>query len=102
MDICTNKHRNADTSIEAYKSLPSKVKVTQRNLIFETIERLGNATCWEIEKELGLRHQSASVRITELVRMKRIFDTGERRLSDANRRVRVYKICQKKSAKTDC
>ena len=81
------------------KSLPSKVKATQRQLIYETIERMGTATCWEVEKELNLLHQSASIRITELVKMRRIFDTGERRLSGSKRRVRVYKVVERDIAK---
>ena len=96
-DYCNKEGRRiiADTSLAAFKSLTPKIKATQRNQIYEAIGHLGNATCWEIEEQLGLRHQSASIRITELVRMKRIFDTGERRPTDSGRMARVYKICEK-------
>jgi transcription initiation factor IIE alpha subunit len=70
----------------------SKTKTTQRQLIFETIEKNGDATCWEIEKQLKLRHQTVSARISEMMKSKRIFDTGKKRLSDSKRRVRVYKV----------
>ena len=102
MDISEKRPEHSDTSIQAYNSLPSKIKASQRQLIYETIEKLGSATCWEVRKELNLRHQSASVRITELVRMKRIFDTGERRPSDSNRKMRVYKICPLDCEKNEC
>jgi hypothetical protein len=83
-----------DTSIAAYVSLPSEVKSKIRQRIYEYIEKFGSATCYEIVRDLGIKHQTASTRITEMIKNKRIFDCGERRVNDTNRKVRVYKICK--------
>lgn len=48
------------------------------------------ATCDEVEVVLGLRHQTASARIRDLVIAKRIFDTGRRRLTRSGRKARIY------------
>jgi predicted HTH transcriptional regulator len=92
MDITANRHRGADTSVNAHQSTSSKIRAKHRMLILEKIREIGNATCNEIEKFLNLTHQTASARISELKRNERIVDTGQRRLTDSKRPARVYKI----------
>ena len=89
-DICQNYHKNADTSCEAYKGTPSKVRSKIRQQIAAKIEELQNATCDEIEVLLGLSHQCISARISELHKDEIIKDSGERRLTRLGRKARVY------------
>lgn len=70
----------------------SAVRAAARSLIRESIESLGDATCWEIEERLNMCHQSVSARICELRKLGFIEDTGMRRLTNYKRPARVYKI----------
>lgn len=49
-------------------------------------------TCDEVEVLTGLKHQTVSARIRELVIMKAIEDTGDRRMTRSGRTARVYAI----------
>jgi hypothetical protein len=91
-DITANFHMNSDTSVAAFNSTPGSHRQVQRTRIYEKIGELNGATCSEIESLLGLSHQTASARITELQKYNRIFDTGERRLTQLGKKARVYKI----------
>lgn len=92
MDITANYHGGADTSVLAHQLTNEKTRVAIRNRIKEKIIELGNATCSEIESTMNLTHQTASARISELLRDNIIYDTGERRLTDSNRPARVYSV----------
>lgn len=91
---------SCDTSIEAHHRMPSKVKNAHKQMIIEKLDTMANATCEELMKALGLKHQTISVRITELVRAGLLRDTGERRLTDGKRRARVYELVRKDDEKS--
>lgn len=92
MDICSNYHKGADTSIQAHSSTSSQTRAHQRYRIVDKISELGNATCEELEKVLQMRRSSISARISELARDKIIVDTGKRRLTDSRKPARVYEV----------
>ncbi len=76
----------SETSAEAARSIIDSVGRLQAvcyKHIFLAATR--GATCDEIEAALGLRHQTASARIRELVLKRYIADTGVRRLTRSNR-----------------
>lgn len=75
----------------------SKIRSIHKQMIIEKLDTMGNATCEELMKSLGIKHQTISVRITELVRAGLMRDTGERRLTDGNRRARVYELVKQES-----
>lgn len=56
------------------------------------IDQIGGATCDEVERLLGLSHQTASARIRELTQLGRLRDSGERRKTRTGRNARVYTI----------
>ena len=95
MDITSNYHKGADTSILAHASTPSKIRIYHKQMIWQKIEEIGDATCNELEKILKLTHQTASARISELLKDNIISDSGIRRMTDSNRPARVYKINKK-------
>lgn len=85
---------DSDTSIGAADSLTDITVATLRGKIYALIEGFGasGATCDEVETYLGLRHQTASARIRELVLIGKIFDTGWRRLTRSGRKARIYYV----------
>ena len=58
----------------------------------EAPARTKGATCEEVEKACGLRHQTASPRIRELVQSGFLEITKLRRTNDSGRTARVYKV----------
>ena len=97
MDITSNKHGGADTSVIAYESTPSKIREKHKAVLLHTIEEQGNATGDELARMLEMPHQTVSARMSELKRDERILDTGERRLTQLGRPARVYKINEVKN-----
>ena len=88
-DVCRNRHGGADTSVEAFR----KSDLTRaRKLVFGTIAESGarGITCEEIELKTGMKHQTASARITELRKMNLIVDTWIRRPTTSGCSARVY------------
>jgi hypothetical protein len=78
-----------DTCMESAKSLEPK-NGKYRKLILDFIKKsLGN-TCDEIEVALQMRHQTASCFIRFLVKDGFLRDSGERRLTRANRKAIVW------------
>jgi predicted ArsR family transcriptional regulator len=66
-DICRNYHGGEEFSVEANESVaPSKA--IQRQRILRHLARVGNATSDETEEALGMLHQTASARFSELKR----------------------------------
>jgi predicted ArsR family transcriptional regulator len=61
--------------------------------VLDTI-RTRPSTCDDIERLLGLSHQTASARINELVREHEIIDSGARRPTKSGRKARVYKALE--------
>lgn len=82
--------KNSDTSQEAAESLNDANKL--RNRVLQFIKEHKNATCWEVEQGLDLRHQTASARIRELYLKGYIMDSGERRLTDSKRKATVWRV----------
>jgi len=74
-----------DTSLDAGASYQASGR-GQRDaeLIFDLMS-IEPCTCWEIEKETGLKHQTASARIRGLVLEGRLVDSGEKRPTESGR-----------------
>lgn len=70
----------------------SKVKFIHKIMILNTLTEINNATCNELENILDLPHQTVSARLTDLQKINRIYDTGERRLTKFGRPARVYAV----------
>jgi len=91
-DICANKHRGAETSVQAYATTPESKRLAMRTHILGFIEASSafGTTCEEIEERTGLPHQSVSARISELLRDGLIHYGSERRKTRAGKSARVY------------
>lgn len=78
--------RGSDTSEAAAASVAPDA-ATLRAMVFGAIKRSGpiGKTCAEIEDQLGMRHQTASARIRELVLSGYLVDSGQRRKTPSNR-----------------
>lgn len=66
-DICQNRHRGADTSVEAFESV-KMTRVRVRRLIIKAISRSGDwgSTAFEVADRTGLLYQTVVARISEL------------------------------------
>lgn len=91
-DVCTSRHRGADTSEQAFKSTPEHRRSAQREKVFQAIRRRGaeGATCEEISISLGIPYTAASPRFTELTALGWIHDSGRRRPTSHGKPARVY------------
>ncbi len=91
-DLCTSRHRGADTSVEAYVTTPESTRQRQRDLVLGFIGRRGleGATCEEAAFALGIPYTAASGRCTELQRLELIHDSGDRRKTSHGKNARVY------------
>lgn len=98
-DICSAKHGGADTSVEAQASTPASTRDSIRNAICKYIENQGNygATCETVEHAMSLSHQSASARISELVRDGRIEIAEGKSRTKTGRSCRIYVVKEKPS-----
>jgi len=79
-DICANNHGGNAESVAAHKSIVSLMPDVRKK-VFEFILTRGKngATCDEIEVALGISHQSASARCTELKATGNIRTLGTRK-----------------------
>ena len=90
-DVCKSRHHGNPESEAAHASIvPSKAHMRQR--VIECIERLGSATCDQVEVSTGLSHQTASARVSELRRDGIIAPTGERRPTRSGRSASVFVV----------
>lgn len=83
--------KTSDSSREAaiqIKESSSSLRMRILNLIMKS----GSMTCDEVEVKTGLRHQTASARIRELVLKGFIEDSSERRKTRSGRNAVIYKI----------
>lgn len=78
------------TSLDAKNSLGDETVDQLRSRIFVEVRERGGATCDEIEVALGLRHQTASARIRELVEAGKLVDSDERRPTRSGRDAVVW------------
>jgi hypothetical protein len=79
----------SDTSTAAAASVAGKISDMHSQILSEVFEA-GGRTCEEVELALGMRHQTATARIRELVLLKRLVDSGDRRNTKSGRKARVY------------
>lgn len=94
-DPCAGRHRGADTSDQAFRTTSDSVRKAQKTAIVAFIRAAGDrgATADETETALGLPHQSASARVSELVRAGEIhYREGVTRLTARGKKARVYFI----------
>jgi hypothetical protein len=87
----------SDTSSAAADSLSDGVLGELQLKVLEVIIACKGMTCDEVELNLGLRHQTASARINELVKAKYIEDSGERRDTSSGRKATVWKPTRRAS-----
>lgn len=89
-DVTANYHRGDELSMAANPSAERKRR--DRVRILAHLRQRGDqgATCEEIEHALGMSHQTASARISELRRDEMIADSGRRRPTTSGRSARVH------------
>lgn len=81
-----------EMSLEARASIePAAARL--KALVFRMIEKAGDRgmTCDEIEAQAGLTHQTASARVNELMRARKIVACG-RRLTRSGRRAITWRV----------
>ena len=83
-----------ETSIAALESLDPEAKARREHQILAHIKTNGGTTCWEVETELRLLHQSASATITRLRKAGYLVDTGKRRPTNTGRMATVWGAAQ--------
>lgn len=88
----TSSPYHSDTSKAAYAAIKPKLNALQAKVLAE-IARHGETgcTCFDVEQSLGMLHQNVSARCRELHLMRRIFDTGKRKITRGNSTGRVYR-----------
>jgi hypothetical protein len=79
-DICRNYHGGNPESVAANRR-NAKGRQAQAAAVFDHVVKQGaaGATCWEVEQALGLSHQSASARLSELKARGRLRPNGKKR-----------------------
>lgn len=79
-DICRNRHGGNPFSDAAHESAKATKQQTIRDII-DHLKRQGinGATCDEIEVALGLKHQTASARCSDLKNAKIVKENGRRK-----------------------
>lgn len=96
LDPCRIRHGGADTSVQAWCDA-EKNRQSIQNQIAQLIFAAGvyGMTCEEVENETGIKHQTASARISDLNHAGRIYDTGDRRNTESGSKARVYRAIYK-------
>ena len=86
-----------DTSIEAknYMDTSGHSSNMRKRILQYIIDRKG-ATCDEVEVDLGMKHQSASASIRQLVKDEILIRSPEKRLTRSCRRAIVWKLNENK------
>lgn len=82
-------YRDTDTSEAAAQSVDAK---TLRAKVLDTISRHGPLTADETAGKIGCNILSIRPRLTELKRLGKITDTGERRENLSGRKAAVYRL----------
>jgi hypothetical protein len=90
-DITSNNHGGNEFSSAAHESIKGN-KARDQAKIWTHVEALGEAgaTCDEIEISLGMSHQTASARVSEMKRSGRLELNGEKRATRTGRNAGVY------------
>ena len=83
--------KGSDTSKEAAQSMSPHVgRIAKQVFNYIVKQGIRGSTCDEVELALGLRHQTASARIRELVQRGMVVDRGYRRVTRSNRKAVVW------------
>ncbi len=92
LDVCAQRHGGVATSVAANRSIAPD-KASLRELILAQIRLMSpiGSTCEDVERNCGLSHQTASARISELLRDGLIEARGCRQTA-SGRMARVYFI----------
>lgn len=88
-DICRNRHQGNQFSEAANESIAG-VKSKLREQVYELIASSNGITCESVEALLGLSHQTASARISELKKAGRV-DVSGRAQTKSGRTAGVYR-----------
>lgn len=93
-DVCENHHGGNPRSVEARQSTNVK---RDRDRILEWVAKRGTygAICYEVEVALGMRHQTASPRFSDLKDDGSIVANGEQRPTDSKCMANVYVAVEK-------
>ena len=93
-DITENYHKRNRESRAAFKKLKREIAERDKQYIERAILRHGSRglICDEAERVLGMKHQTASARFSELVKEERIIRTDVIRLTRSGRPARVHII----------
>ena len=93
-DLCTSRHRGAETSVEAFKTTPSGTRELQRERVLRFIEDRGaqGATCEEVSIALSIPYTATSPRITELQCLGLIEFKKDKRPTTHGKSARVYRV----------
>lgn len=90
-DITAGYHGGNPESVEAWKSVrehTGTIRLWVVRYVYKQYAR--GATCDEIERVLGLTHQTASARVTEAKARGEIVPNGKRRATRSGRQAAVY------------
>lgn len=81
----------SDTSLEAAESMEEHARTLVERVYAVIAQSPDGATCDEVEKRLGLSHQTVSPRVWDLHHnLGRIVDSGARRTTRSGRKAVVY------------
>lgn len=96
-DLCSSRHRGADTSAEAFNSTPASARKLQRERVLRFIADRPS-TCEEVSIALQIAYTAASARITELQALGLISFGKERRPTTHGKSARVYSVRKESDA----
>lgn len=83
-DICQSRHKGNPQSAEAHESIVTE-KSRMHQAILAYLRHEGGCTCEQVEQGLGLSHQTASARMSELKARGLARDSGRRRPTSSGR-----------------
>lgn len=79
------------TSIDAFRSIEPVIPPMDARVLSHI--SADGKTCWEIEEEADLAHQTASSCLRRLAQRFEIIDSGDRRQTASGRWAIVWKVC---------
>lgn len=91
LDICEQRHGGDPESVAAHASIVES-KHLMRSRIMAYLAGCGPATCDQVEATLGMTHQSASARMSELKRDRLIEPTGDVKPTRSGRNAKVFRV----------
>jgi len=92
-DLCTSRHRGAETSVAAFESTKESTRQRQRDSVLTFVKGATNgATCEETALALSIPYTAASARFTELQRLELIAFGEETRKTTHGKSARVYRV----------